>query len=259
MREILRTLQEALERREPVALVTIVEVRGASPAKVGFKALVWADGRFQGNVGGGALEKHIREDAQRALQEGTSCLVRYTLRESGEGAVGMVCGGEATAFIEVLAPLPRLLIVGGGHIGRPLAEMARLVGYQVEVVDVRADRGTRDALDPGGIDAHTYIVVVTEDHRSDLEALRRVIHTQAPYIGMIGSRRKVHTVLGTLRAEGVPEERLAQVRAPIGLDLGGGTPAEIALSILAEVQQVRYGATGRPLSRRGTPRPPEEL
>ncbi|MBC7225103.1 MAG: XdhC family protein [Anaerolineae bacterium] len=258
MREILRTLQEALERREPVALVTIVEVRGASPAKVGFKGLVWADGRFQGNVGGGALEKRIREDAQQALQEGTSRLVRYALRETGERAVGMVCGGEATAFIEVLAPLPRLLIVGGGHIGRPLAEMARLVGYQVEVVDVRADRGTQDALDPGRIDAHTYVVVVTEDHRSDLAALRQVIGTPAPYIGMIGSRRKVHTVLEALRAEGVPEERLAQVRAPIGLDLGGGTPPEIALSILAEVQQVRYGASGQPLSRRSAPARPEE-
>jgi xanthine dehydrogenase accessory factor len=247
---IFRTLLDALERHDPVALVTIVEVRGASPAKVGFKGLVWADGRFQGNVGGGALEKRLREDAQQALREGTSRLVHYALRESGEDAVGMLCGGEATAFIEVFAPPPRLLIVGGGHIGQPLAEMARLVGYRVDVVDVHPERGTRPALDPEGVDAYTYVVVVTEDHRTDLEALRRVVRTPAAYIGMIGSHRKVRAVLGALREEGVPEDLLARIRAPIGLDLGGGTPAEIALSILAEIQQVRHGATGQPLSAR---------
>lgn len=248
MHEILRDLLEALERRDPVALVTIVEVQGASPAKVGFRGLVWADGRFQGNVGGGALEKHIREDAQQALREGKSRLVHYALRESGKDAVGMVCGGEATAFIEVFAPPARLLIIGGGHIGRPLAEMAAVVGYRVEVVDVHPERGTQAALEPESVDAHTYIVVATEDHRSDLEALRRVVRTPAAYVGMIGSHRKVHTVLNALRDEGVPDDLLARVRAPIGLDLGGGTPAEIALSILAEIQQVRHGATGQPLS-----------
>ncbi len=256
MHEVLRDLLEALERRDPVALVTIVEVRGASPAKVGFKGLVWADGRFRGNVGGGALEKRIREDAQQALREGKSRLVHYALRESGTDAVGMVCGGDATAFIEVFAPPPRLLIVGGGHIGRPLAEMARVVGYQVDVVDVRPERGTQAALDPAQVDAHTYIVVATEDHRSDLEALRQVVRTPATYIGMIGSHRKAHTVLHALREEGVPEDLLARIRAPIGLDLGGGSPAEIALSILAEMEQVRHGGTGQPLSaRRKEPSP----
>lgn len=258
MHETFRSLLDALERRDPVALVTIVEVRGASPAKVGFKGLVWADGRFQGNVGGGGLEKRIREDAQQALREGKSRLVHYALRESGTDAVGMACGGDATAFIEVFAPPPRLLLVGGGHVGRPLAEMARLVGYQVDVVDVRPERGTRLSLAPEMVDAHTYLVITTEDHRSDLEALRQVIRSPAAYIGMIGSRRKAHTVLETLREEGIPEELLARIRAPIGLDLGGGTPAEIALSILAEMEQVRHGGTGQPLSaRRREPPTPE--
>ncbi|MGQ9457574.1 MAG: XdhC family protein [Anaerolineae bacterium] len=258
MHEIFRSLLDALERRDPVALVTIVEVRGASPAKVGFKGLVWADGRFQGNVGGGALEKRIREDAQQALREGKSRLVHYALRESGTDAVGMACGGDATAFIEVFVPPPRLLLVGGGHVGQPLAEMARLVGYQVDVVDVRPERGTHLSLAPETVDAHTYLVIATEDHRSDLEALRQVVRSPAAYIGMIGSRRKAHTVLDALREEGVPEDFLARVRVPIGLDLGGGTPAEIALSILAEMEQVRHGGTGQPLSaRRREPPAPE--
>jgi len=103
-------------------------------------------------------------------------------------------------------------------------------------------------LDPATITPWTYVVIVTETHLSDEQALRQVFDTPAAYVGMIGSRRKVKTVFDHLRAEGISEEQLAGVHAPIGLDLGGRQPAEIALSILAEIVQVRYGGTGRPLS-----------
>lgn len=248
MRQVFETLLQALAHHEPIALATIVDVRGSSPARPGFKGIVWADGRFEGNVGGGGLEKHIREEAQAALQEGKSRLVHYTLREEGKDAIGMVCGGDATVFIEVFNPPPRLLIVGGGHVGQPLAEMARLTGFRVEVVDVQPDRATASALARETIDPFTYVVVVTEDHRSDLAALRQVLGSPAAYVGMIGSRRKVKTVFDQLRKEGVAEALLKEVHAPIGLDLGGSSPAEIALSILAEIQQVRHRATGQPLS-----------
>jgi len=158
----------------------------------------------------------------------------------------MLCGGEATIFVEVYQPVPTLLIVGGGHIGRPLAEMARIVGFQVQVVDVRPERATVPQLDPATITPWTYVVLITEDHVTDERALHQVLDTPAAYVGMIGSRRKVGIVFDHLRAEGVSEERLARVHAPIGLDLGGRSPAEIALAILAEVVQVRYGGTGIP-------------
>ena len=248
MMEVLEALREALRRNEPVALATVVEVQGASPAQVGFKLLVWSDGRAVGNVGGGALEQRIRAEAQAALAEGRSRLVHYALREDGPAAVGMLCGGEATVFVEVYQPAPVLLLVGGGHIGQPLAELARIVGFQVQVVDVRPTRATVPQLDPAAITPWTYVVLITEDHVTDEQALRQVIATPAAYIGMIGSRRKVRTILDHLRADGVPGERLAWVHAPIGLDLGGRGPAEIALAILAEIVQVRYGGTGRPRS-----------
>jgi len=248
MKEILEALQRSLESNEPVALATVVEVTGASPAQVGFKLLVWPDGRIMGNVGGGALENRIREEALSALHEGKSRLMHYTLREAGPDAIGMLCGGEATVFIEVYQPAPVLLIVGGGHIGQPLAEMARIVGFNVQVVDVRAERATVPRFNPATITPWTYVVLITEDHVTDEQALRQVLDTSAAYVGMIGSRRKVGTIFDHLRAEGIPEERLAQVHAPIGLDLGGRSPAEIALAILAEIVQVRYGGTGRPLA-----------
>jgi len=244
MLDVLHELTAAIERREPVAVATVVEVKGASPAQVGFKLLVRPDGSVVGNLGGGALEQRVREEAVAALQEGRSRLVHYTLREEGPDAVGMLCGGEVTVFVEVYQPAPTLLIVGGGHIGRPLAEMAHIVGFSVQVVDVRPERATVPQLDPATITPWTYVVLITEDHVTDERALRQVLDTPAAYVGMIGSRRKVSVVFDHLRAEGSSEEWLARVHAPIGLDLGGRSPAEIALAILAEVVQVRYGGTG---------------
>ena len=244
MREIITALDEALQHGEPVALATVVEVKGASPAQVGFKLLVRPDGSTVGNLGGGALEQRVREEAVTALREERSRLAHYTLREEGPDAVGMLCGGEVTVFIEVYQPAPTLLIVGGGHIGRPLAEMARIVGFNVQVVDVRPERATVPQLDPTAITPWTYVVLITEDHVTDEQALRQVVDTPAAYVGMIGSRRKVGVIFDHLRAEGVSEERLVHVYAPIGLDLGGRSPAEIALAILAEIVQVRYGGTG---------------
>jgi xanthine dehydrogenase accessory factor len=160
----------------------------------------------------------------------------------------MACGGEVTVFIEPYQPSPMLLIVGGGHIGRPLAEMARLAGFNVEVVDVRPERATVAQFDPSSITPWTYVVIITETHAADEQALRQVLDTPAAYVGVIGSRRKIRAIFDKLQAEGVPAEQLTRVRAPIGLDLGGRQPAEIAVAILAQIIQVRHGGTGQPMS-----------
>jgi xanthine dehydrogenase accessory factor len=246
--DVFGALLAAVENREPVALVTVTEVQGASPARAGFKLLVRGDGSCLGNVGGGALEQRAREDAVASLADGRSRLAHYRLTESGQDALGMLCGGEVTVFIEPYLPKPVLLIVGGGHIGRPLAEIARIVGYDVRVVDVLPERGDRPHLDPAAISSSTYVVLITEDHVTDEAALRLALPTPAPYIGMIGSLRKVGIVLEHLRAEGATEESLSRVRAPIGLDTGGREPAEIALAILAEIECVRHAGHGRPRS-----------
>jgi len=246
--EVFAALQAALAQNSAVALATVVDVQGAAPARVGFKILVRGDGSWVGNVGGGALEQRVRQDAAAALADGRPRLAHYRLTESGEDALGMLCGGEVTVFIEPYLPKPVLLIVGGGHIGRPLAELARIVGYDVQVVDVRPERGDRPQFDPAAITDRTYIVLITEDHVTDEAALRQAITTPTPYIGMIGSLRKVGIVLDHLRADGFSPDQLARVRAPIGLNTGGREPAEIALAILAEIECVRHGGDGRPRS-----------
>jgi len=242
-------LQAALARRLPVALATVVDVEGASPARIGFKLLTRADGSWEGNVGGGALEQRVREDAVAALADGRPRLAYYRLTEAGPDALGMLCGGEVTVFIEPFLPKPTLLIVGGGHIGRPLADLAHIVGYAVQVVDVRPERGDRPQFNPTAVTSLTYVVLITEDHVTDEAALRQALPTPAPYIGMIGSLRKIGIILEHLRAEGASAETLARVQAPIGLDTGGREPAEIALAILAEIECVRHGGHGQPRSR----------
>lgn len=246
MRDVIAALNEALERNEPVTMATVVDVQGASPAQVGFKLLVRPDGDAVGNVGGGELEQRAREEAIAALREGRSRLFHSTLREEGPDAVGTLCGGDVTFFIEVYNPIPTLLIVGGGHLGRPLAEMARITGFHVQIVDVQPERATVPQFDPAAITPWTYVVIISQSHLTDEQTLHQVLGTPAAYVGMIGSRCKVQTIFDHLRADGVPEERLAQVHAPIGLDLGGRSPEEIALAILAEVVQVRYGGSSHP-------------
>jgi xanthine dehydrogenase accessory factor len=118
----------------------------------------------------------------------------------------------------------------------------------VQVVDVRPERADRPQLAPETITADSYVVLITEDHVTDEQALRDVLPTPAAYIGMIGSRRKIGTIIDHLRADGFPDQQLGRVRAPIGLDLGGRAPAEIALAILAEIEMVRQGGSGQPRS-----------
>jgi xanthine dehydrogenase accessory factor len=247
--DVLDALRAATAEAALVALATVVDVQGASPARSGFKLLVRGDGSALGNVGGGALEQRVREDAVAALADGRPRLAHYRLTEAGQDALGMLCGGEVTVFIEPFLPKPVLLIVGGGHIGRPLAELARVVSYDVQVVDVRPERGDRPHFDPAVITDRTYVVLITEDHVTDEAALRQALPTPAPYIGMIGSLRKIGIILEHLRVEGASAETLARVRAPIGLDTGGREPAEIALAILAEIECVRHGGSGQPRSR----------
>lgn len=246
--EVLDALRVATTEGARVALATVVEVRGAAPARMGFKILVRADGTAVGNVGGGVLERRVREDALAALVDGRPRMAQYRLAESGQDALGMLCGGEVTVFVEPYLPKPVLLIVGGGHIGRPLAELARIVGYDVQLVDVCPERGDRWEFDPAAVTSSTYIVLITEDHVTDEAALREALSTPAPYIGMIGSRRKAEIILEHLRGGGTGPETLARVRAPIGLDTGGREPGEIALAIIAEIECVRHGGAGHPRS-----------
>lgn len=241
-------LAKAIEKKQTAALATVVEVSGASPARVGAQLVLLDDGTTVGTVGGGKLEAAILEDARCALADGVPRLKHYALTEAGPESIGTLCGGDIRVFIQPFLPAPQLVIVGGGHIGRPLKGMAETAGFTVTVVDAEPGRANVPGLDSVKITQDSYIVLITTDHISDEAALRQVVQSPACYIGMIGSRHKCETILEHLRADGISDEPLKRVYAPIGLDLGGPTPAEIAVSILAEVIAVRRG--GRVAARR---------
>lgn len=261
MKAIYQRIAEAFERGESVALATVINVRGSTPRETGAKMLVYADGRIVGTVGGGKMEAWVIEKAVEAIRQRQSQLVHFDLVDPAQGDVS-ICGGAADVFIDVIVPQPTLLIVGAGHVAQPTAEIAALCGFSVTVMDDRAEMVSQErfphadhrlvgdiveTLKSITITPDTHIVIVTRGHAYDEDALRAVIASPAAYIGMIGSRRKVAMTFERLRADGVDESLIARVRSPIGLNIGAQTPAEIAVSILAEILMLRRGADGRPL------------
>jgi xanthine dehydrogenase accessory factor len=246
---------EALERGEDVALVTIVRTRGSTPQRVGAKMLVYPDGRTVGTIGGGCYEHDALGKAREALAARRPVLAEYVLSDDVAQETGLICGGQMEVFIEPLQPTPRLLIVGAGHVGFQLARVAGGLGFRVQVIDDREKYASAERF-PGAdvvvddipgwlsraeIPPSAFVVVVTRGHRHDLDALRALAPRELGYLGLIGSRAKVARLFEALAAEGVPDEALARVHAPIGLDIGAVTPAEIAVAIAAELVAVRYG------------------
>ena len=243
MQNHIETLSEAIQKKKPAVLATVVEVKGASPVKVGAQIVLLAEGETAGNVEGGNLEKAILADAHQAMLDGKPLLKHYGLTETGSDAVGMLCGGEVCVFIQPFLPPAQLIIVGGGHIGRPLKTMGEAAGFEVLVVDVVPGRADIPELGAVTLGADSHIVLITTDHVSDEAALRIALRSPARYIGMIGSRAKCGVILDHLKADGIMADSLQRVYAPIGLNLGGPSPVEIAVAILAEVIAVRRGAS----------------
>jgi xanthine dehydrogenase accessory factor len=270
----------AVAEGQSVALATLVRVEGSTPRELGSKMLVYADGQIEGTIGGGAMEAAVIDTARQAVARGESRLLNFELRDPAGGDPG-ICGGEADVFIDVIAPRPTLLVVGAGHVAMPVAELGYQCGFRVVVVDDRPDmvsearfphafeRKAGDIvaiLNQMNLTAQWYVVIVTRGHAHDQAALRVVVGSQAAYVGMIGSRRKVRLTHERLMADGVPKSLLERVHAPIGLDIGAQTPAEIAVSILAEIISLRKGVrdrrpTGQPGSMRMGPAsaPPDAL
>lgn len=235
MSDAIRELAQAIQNKRPAILATIVDIKGASPAKVGAQLVVLPEGETAGTVGGGKLEAEIIKIARQVLETKIAGLHHLALREEGPDAIGTLCGGEVTVFVQAYFPRPQLVIVGGGHIGRPLKVMGEAAGFDALIVDVAAGENQVPELEQVALTEDSYVVLITTDHISDEAALRYSIKKPVPYIGMIGSLAKCKSILEHLMADGIPEEVLEHVYAPIGLDLGGNSPQEIAVAILAEI------------------------
>jgi xanthine dehydrogenase accessory factor len=249
-------MAELAQEGTPFVVATITGVNGSSPRDIGAKMLILGDGTTVETVGGGVLEQRVITDALGCLASGVSRGEQYQLRADGDHALGALCGGEVTVFFEAHAPDRTLLIVGAGHVGQRLCQCAKMLDYRVAVLDSRRDMVSRERFpqadqlicgDPSQtaelfpVDGSTHVVIVTHSHEHDKEALRSVVDSGAAYVGMMGSASKVRTIFARLREAGIGPDLLDVVHAPIGLDIGAETPAELALCIMAEIVAQRSG------------------
>ncbi len=222
--------------------------------------LVYADGTILGTVGGGLLEAKIREEALRCLHDRTPRLLELTLDDKSADGIGVLCGGMVKVFVEPIVGASTVYVFGGGHIAVPLVEFAKALEFGVVVVDDREEFANRtrfplaDTVKFGDFAEvvkttdfllDDCVVIITRGHQHDEVVLKECLSkNRLPgYIGMIGSKEKVAATFSHLKQHGVSKELLARVKAPIGLDIGARTPAEIALSIMAEITAHRYGKT----------------
>ena len=242
-------LAQALEAQQKVVMATVISAHGGTPVRAGARILVTKDGLASGTVGGGKLEKAVLADCLNLLVSGGARTAHYSLTEKGKDALGMICGGEVEVFMETFEPKPKLVIVGGGNIGRVLKVLGEAIEYEVLVVDVDTERSTGPDLTGIELDSNSYIVLITSDYQSDEAALRHVLNFPVAYIGMIASRTKSKIIMKKIKEDGYKEEEIARIYTPIGLDLGGRRPHEIALAILSEIVAVRNNGTGRIISR----------
>ncbi|WP_215782072.1 selenium-dependent molybdenum cofactor biosynthesis protein YqeB [Paludibacterium sp. B53371] len=245
------------QENRPFALAHIVESRGSTPRHSG-QMLIEADGRTVGTIGGGMIERRVIEEAMLAIIARAPRMVHGRMTRTGEHAVGSDCGGAMSVYIEVFGQRPRLVLIGGGHVNRALAQAAAPLGYEIHVGDTFAGNldaalfpaGTQlahgetmsELLDRLPLEADAQVIIAT--NHQDKEALDKLIERPLAYLGLLASRRKTLTFIQTLREAGTPEACLQRLYAPIGYDIGAETPEEIAISILAHLLQVRHGAPG---------------
>jgi xanthine dehydrogenase accessory factor len=255
----------SLAEGDTAILATVVEAEDLEGIRPGTKLLIRADGRIDGTTGSSAIDRAIADEALKLLGGFDPKMIRVEAPagEPGDRDGTPGTAGRLSVYCEILQPRPKLLIVGAGHVAIPVAKMAKLVGFEVAVLDDRPDFANAErfpeadeviaadfaeALGRYPIGSTTYIILVTRGHAQDEASLRQVLGSKAPYIGMIGSQRRVRAVFQRLTDAGYDPSLFGKVYAPIGLDIGAHTPEEIAVAIVAEVIKVRRGGQAASLA-----------
>lgn len=246
-----QALVDVLQNHRPAALATVVKTRGSSPRSAGAKMLVFPDGTIVGTVGGGVVEERVRATAAEVLRDRTPRYVQIGVEERRDA---QPCGGEMDIFVEPLLTAPTLVLVGAGHVGAAVAQLAQFLGFRIVVLDDRPDfvseenfpcADERISGDPVmrlseiQTTPDTFIVLATRTHALDPALLGAIVGKPAAYIGMLGSERRAQVAVEALKKGGISEEALARLHAPVGIEIGAETPQEIAVSIMAEIIQVK--------------------
>jgi xanthine dehydrogenase accessory factor len=274
MRDLLQQLSDRIKENRPTILITIIKTRGATPGKTGFKILIGEEGRITGTIGGGAVEHHAIDKCKELLRSKTTYyneIIQLVDNEKDQGEKVNIkkesdatipgttkivlpawCGGEVELFYEIYRNQNILYIFGAGHVGAAVSDLAVKHGFYVELLDNRQD--ILDALPEGSysqkhlieyppapfkhvLDHNGYVLIVTQTHRHDLPMLEFILqnYPDLRYIGMIGSSLKVKECILFLKQKYGKDISLDNLYAPVGIDIGGDTPADISLAILAEI------------------------
>jgi xanthine dehydrogenase accessory factor len=236
------------------AIATIVQVRGSIPSFESAKLLVREDGSMIGTIGGGCVEAEVWNAAREVMETEKPKHMSFNLGQDAAYDNGLICGGQLDVFVEPVIPSPHAVIFGAGHISKSLCKVASLAGFSTTIVDNRDTFANRERFPEADeifaeeyedvfpkltIHESTYVIIVTRGHRDDMRVLRWAATTQARYVAMIGSKRKVISVVKELEKDGLSREQLDRIYAPMGLELGAISPEEIAVSVAAEMIAVR--------------------
>ncbi|GLW12155.1 xanthine dehydrogenase accessory factor [Microtetraspora sp. NBRC 13810] len=247
----LGAIAASVAAREPVAVATVM----SGPGTVGARRVIWPE-RSSGSLGPRRLDDAVDDDVRGMLAQGLTGVRRY-------GAEGERRLDDLAVFVQSFAPPPRMLVFGAIDFAAAVARLGKFLGYHVVVCDARPVFATakrfpeadevvvkwpHDYLTSVPVDERTVITVLTHDPKFDVPLLEVALRTSAGYVGAMGSRRTHEDRLARLREAGLTEEELARLRSPIGLDLGARTPEETAVAIAAELIQLRWGGSGRPLT-----------
>lgn len=235
-------------------LATVVFVAGSTPGKVGMKMIIDAEGKIKGTIGGGAIEMRV---IQKVLRERPTRPVHWEFDLGGDypnEKTGMICGGKQALLIDPLFTGHELYIIGAGHCGQALAELAAKCDFAVTMLDDRAEVIAQAAKDTSlkailvkysditkhiNFTAETYIVAMTHGHKHDETVMRQIVGKHYKYFGIIGSKQKVTTIFRSMLADKFSKKDLKKLFSPIGLHIGSQTPYEIAVSILAQLIAVK--------------------
>lgn len=266
---IIKLGKELIASGEHFVVAKVMETSGSTPRKKGAWLLMRQDGHPYGTVGGGKLEAEVERRCKEVFQTRQSGVFHYALKPEEQDGIDMRCGGDADVSIDYIEPTkpdlffedvdlkPTILIFGAGHVGKAIAPLTNFLGYTTIVIDDRPDFANRerfpdadelvvlddfqDAFSSIQTDENSYIIIVTRGHTADYDVLKQALKNPHGYIGMIGSKNKVLEIYRMLLADGFSQEQLDRVYSPIGLPIHAETPEEIAVSIVAELIQVRTG------------------
>ena len=253
MKDTTNIFQELIriqESGEEAALCVLTKVNGSSPQITGAKMIVTKSGRLIGTVGGGAIEKKLMEHSLEVINSQTPKTIQYHLVKD----LNMACGGQVEAYIEPIETQGRLVLFGAGHVAKATAQVAKLLGFKVTVVDDRQEWANRelyptadeiivsefsDYVKTQTFGAKDHLLIVTRGHSHDQLILESVIRGEFGWLGMIGSKSKVSAAFKRLREIGLSEDKIKRIESPVGLDIGAVSPEEIAISVTARLVQFK--------------------